>query len=94
METVGKTYMAVAGLEGTAKDHVHAAVGMGHKIIEVVERYIFIESAVALFGVVFLFDVPPLLKIRCQCTVSSLKRGRKHPAWDQRMTADRVPSVG
>lgn len=37
METVGKTYMAVSGLEGTAGDHVRAAVGMGLKIIKLVE---------------------------------------------------------
>ena len=34
METVGKTYMACAGLQGTKEDHAVAAVAMGLEMLE------------------------------------------------------------
>lgn len=38
METVGKTYMACAGLEGTRADHAHALVEMAEEIISLMGR--------------------------------------------------------
>jgi phospholipid-transporting ATPase len=38
METVGKTYMACAGLHGTRKDHAHAVAEMAEEMIALMKR--------------------------------------------------------